>query len=333
MLRRLLGLLAIASVVALTCSGGEAVVAQAPQSEAATETIEPSWPPAGFRRRSADLGDVRISYVTGGSGPPVVLMHGFPQTSYAWRHIAPELAQAGYTVIAPDLRGLGESSVPAKGYDKRTLGLDMARLMDKLGHRAAYFVGHDWGGNAAHMLAAARPDMVRRLAVFEISLPGVGSYERGLDNSRPNQGVWFPAFHQVERLPEQLVQGRERLYLDWFYDNMSSDGRRISGAARQTYADAYARPGRLTAGFNLYRSVWDDAEQVRRDVARGKLRMPVLAVGGEASIGATTAADMRKVAANVRGDVIAACGHWVLDECPGEVTRRILAFLSEDKAR
>lgn len=280
-----------------------------------------------FTQRNATVNGVRLHYLQGGRGEPVVLLHGFPETSYAWRKIMPALAQR-YTVIAPDLPGLGDSSKSDKGYDKKTVAEDIYQLVRKLGFRQISLVGHDWGGNVAYAYAAAHRDSVQKLAILEAAFPGPGSYAEQLDN-RQGKGLWFPVFHMVPDLPEALVAGREKLYLDWFFDHLSYTPAAITRTDRDQYVRAYSLPGAMRAGFGYYRTVLnEDTRQVTED-AKVKLKMPVLAVGGAASIGAGVAHDMRILAENVQGDVLNRCGHWILDECSGAITPKLLSFLSE----
>jgi pimeloyl-ACP methyl ester carboxylesterase len=280
-----------------------------------------------FTHHTATVNGVRLHYALGGKGDPVVLLHGFPQTWYAWRKVMPALAQK-YTVVVPDLRGLGKSSKPYTGYDKKTVAEDIYKLVRVLGYKRIFLVGHDWGGNAAYAYAAAHRDDVRRLAIFESSFPGPGSYQQGLDNSQ-GKGVWFPVFHMQPDLPEALVVGREQIYLDWFFDNMSYSPAAISEADREQYVRAYSVPGAMRAGFSYYRTVFEDAVQVTQD-AKMKLKMPVLALGGAASLGAVVPHDMHILAENVQGSVIERCGHWMLDECSDVLLSRLLTFLGEE---
>ena len=168
-------------------------------------------PTTAIAHHYADLGEVLIHYVTAGQGPPVVLLHGWPQTWWEWRHVIPALAQR-YTVIAPDLRGLGDSSRPLTGYDKKTVADDIWRLVgEKLGHKSFFLVGHDWGGPTAYALAAAHPEAVRRLVILDVVIPGSGG-----DFSEGGRR-WHHQFHMTPDLPEALTQGREDVYLAWFY--------------------------------------------------------------------------------------------------------------------
>ena len=193
----------------------------------------------------ADLGDVMIHYVKAGSGPPVVLLHGWPETWYEWRHVIPALAPH-YTVIAPDLRGLGDTSRPATGYDKRTVANDIWRLVhDVLGHESFLLVGHDWGGPTAFALASAHPDAVEKLAILDVVIPGDGG-----DFSQGGRR-WHHAFHMTLDLPDALTHGREDIYLGWFYRNFSWRPDAFDQDAIDEYLRTYTQPRRDARRFRL----------------------------------------------------------------------------------
>jgi pimeloyl-ACP methyl ester carboxylesterase len=273
----------------------------------------------------ADLGDVRLHYVTAGAGFPVVLLHGWPQSWFEWRKVIPGLA-ARFRVIAPDLRGLGESSRPADGYDKKTVGGDVWRLVhDVLGLDAFYLVGHDWGGPTAYAVASAHPEGVRKLVILDVTIPGDGSPGISQGGRR-----WHHAFHQTLDLPEALVTGREDIYLGWFY--------RTYGAVPMAEADiaeylrVYRQPGALRAGFSYYRAIPQDMADNASVTARLKLPMPVLALGGDRSWGRRmeVVESLRRMAVDVQGGMVENCGHWMPEEQPDELLRRLLEFFGPD---
>ncbi len=282
-----------------------------------------------FTHHYADVGEVMLHYVTAGSGPPLVLLHGWPQTWYEWRHVMPALAER-FTVIAPDLRGLGDSSRPLTGYDKRTIGNDVWRLVtETLGHRTFHLVGHDWGGPTAYAIAASHPESVTKLAIIDVVIPGDGG-----DFSQGGRR-WHHQFHMTPDLPEALVQGRERLYLQWFYQTFAYRPGSIDEAALDEFARTYSQPGAMRAGFNYYRAMVEDAKVNAAQLATGfRLPMPVLAIGGGVSYphgrgrGADVEASMRRVANSVEGHVIAESGHFVPEEAPEEVARLLLGFFT-----
>jgi len=273
----------------------------------------------------ADLGDVRLHYVTAGTGFPVVLLHGWPQSWFEWRHIIPGL-QERFRVIAPDLRGLGDSSRPADGYDKKTVAHDVWRLVTEvLGVSRFHLVGHDWGGPTAYALAAAHPDAVRTLTILDVTIPGDSSPNISQGGRR-----WHHALHQTPDLPEALITGREDIYLGWFYRNYGARPDAISDADIAEYLRIYRQPGALRAGFAYYRAIPRDIVDNAATAAAFKLPMPVLALGGDRSWGRgmEVVESLRRVAVDVRGGVIENCGHWIPEEQPADLLRRLLAVLA-----
>ena len=284
-------------------------------------------PSPEFTHAVADLGETAIHYVAAGAdphtSPPVVLLHGWPETWYEWRHVMPAIAER-HPVIAPDLRGLGDSSRPASGYDKRTVSEDIFRLLSEhLGLGSWHLVGHDWGGPTAFALAAQHPDSVLSLTVIDVVIPG--------DGGEFSQGGrrWHHAFHRTPELPEALVGGRERTYLGWFYRAYSARPDAIDEEAVEEYLRTYTDPEALRAGFAYYRNLPQDTADNEALLATGfRLPMPVLAIGG----GRTDAfgrageveASMRRVAGDVRGLVAEESGHFVPEEDPGLVAGAIL---------
>ncbi|MDE0205103.1 MAG: alpha/beta hydrolase [Candidatus Tectomicrobia bacterium] len=278
-----------------------------------------------FQHAFADLDDVRLHYVTAGAGPAVLLLHGWPQTWYMWRDVIPGLAQR-YFVIAPDLRGLGDSSRPVGGYDKKTLGQDVWRLAhDVLGRDELFVVGHDWGGPTAFALAAQHRDAVKRLAIFDVPVPGDGTPV--MYASR-----WHHGLHWELDFPEALTAGREAVYLGFFYRNWGGRPDDISAEAQSEYVRAYQQPGAMRAGFNLYRATPQDVADNQAFLAEGKLRMPVLCYGGALGRGRGVLAieSWRRVAEDVRGRVLQECGHWIPEERPQWVVEQLLSFFGEE---
>jgi pimeloyl-ACP methyl ester carboxylesterase len=274
----------------------------------------------------ADLGEVRLHYVTAGEGDAVVLLHGWPQTWHMWRDVIPGLA-ARYRVIAPDLRGLGDSSRPVTGYDKKTIAEDVWRLAhDVLGEEKLFVVGHDWGGPTAYALAAQHRDAVRRMAIFDAPVPGDGTPV--MFSNR-----WHHGLHWEQDFPEALTAGREDVYLGFFYRNWGARPDAISQAAQREYVRAYRLPGAMRAGFNLYRATPQDVADNEAFVAQGKLAMPILCYGGPHGRGRGIAAieSWRRVADDVRGGIAEGCGHWIPEERPAWVVEQLLAFFAEDR--
>jgi pimeloyl-ACP methyl ester carboxylesterase len=276
----------------------------------------------GLTHHYAHLADVTLHYVTAGRGEPVVLLHGWPQTWYEWRHIIPLLAER-FSVIAPDLRGLGDSSRPLSGYDKKTVAHDIWQLVhDKLGYSRFHLVGHDWGGPTAYALAAAHPEAVSRLVIVDVVIPGDGS-----DFSQGGRR-WHHQFHATLDLPEALTTGRERTYLTWFYRTFGHRPDAISEADIDEYLRTYAQPGAMRAGFNYYRALTQDAADNAQILKLLKLAMPVLAIGGAGGRGRAQEPEqsMQRVADDVRGEIIAECGHWVPEEQPQHLVRMLIDF-------
>jgi pimeloyl-ACP methyl ester carboxylesterase len=275
-----------------------------------------------FSHHNCRLQDVQLHYVIGGRGEPVVLLHGWPQTWFEWRRVMPGLAER-YTVIAPDLRGLGDSSRPDAGYDLRTLSGDIRRLVEHLGLGAVRLVGHDLGGPVAYAYAAQWPGDVKRLAVVDAPLLGVRV--EGVEDL--NHQLWHFAFHQAPDVPEALVAGRERMYLTWFYKTFAYDKAAVGEAEIAEYVRCYSAPGGLRAGFAHYRAFPEDGRQVG-EWARTKLKMPVLALGGEFSLRDITLKLYEAVAEEVRGGVISQCGHWVAEERPDYLLDQLPSFFA-----
>lgn len=274
----------------------------------------------------AELSGVRMHYVTAGRGTPVVLLHGWPQTWYAWRAVIPLLAQH-YSVIAPDLRGLGDSSRPQSGYDKQTLAGDVWELVHgHLGHQRFFVVGHDWGGPVAFALAINHQDAVRRLAIVDVAIPGDGNPNISQGGKR-----WHHAFHQTLDLPEALVEGREAIYLGWFYRHYGARPDAIDASAIREYLRAYTQPGALRAGFDYYRSIPVDIAHNEALLRRGKLKVPVLALGGAQAWGRgmEVVESCRRVALDVRGGIVEDAGHWVPEEQPKILARHLLEFFAQ----
>lgn len=276
------------------------------------------------READADLGEVRLHYrIAGEAGPAIVLLHGWPQTSLMWRGILPGLAAAGYRAIAPDLRGLGGSSRPATGYDKKTLAEDVWRLMNgALGEGRFFVVGHDWGGPVAFALAAQHRQAVRRMAIFDVPVPGDGTPVMAANR-------WHHGLHWEDGLAEDLTAGREDVYLRFFYRTFGARPDAIEEAAQQAYIEAYRQPGAMTAGFNLYRAMKQDILDNEAMLARdGRLPMPVLVWGGTEGRGRGMLAieSWRRVALDVGGGAVEGCGHWIPEEKPDWTLRQILDF-------
>ena len=266
---------------------------------------------------------VRLHYVEAGAGPrAIVLLHGFPQTWWEWRHVIGPLAAQGWRVVAPATRGAGASSKPQEGYDKRTMAADiLALLRDHLGITAPVaMVGHDIGMMVAYAFASAYPKSVDRLVLMEAPLPGTKAYDGLVATPKlRNAAMWHFFFHNAENnLAELLTAGRERQYIQHFYERLGFDHGAIGPADLDVYATAFAAAGAMRAGFELYRAFDRDGDDNRAALAKtGKLKLPVLALGGASSFFVPIAAAMLgEVAKHVEVGTIPRCGHWVAEENP-----------------
>lgn len=276
--------------------------------------------PAEFETREISANGTIIHVRIGGSGPAVVLLHGYGDTGDMWAPLASELMR-DHTVIAPDLRGMGLSAVATNGFTKKNQAEDIAGVLDALGVVRADVVAHDIGNMVAFAFAIAHPDRVTRLVLMDAPVPGVGPWEDILKNPI----LWHFRFGGPDM--ERLVAGRERIYLDRFWNEFSADPAHFSEAARQHYAELYSRPGRMHAGFMQFAAFDQDAIDNRESLGRGLLQMPVLAVGGDHSFGSTMAFVIRFAAADVREAVIANAGHWLMEEQPAATVATIRNFL------
>ena len=270
--------------------------------------------------RTAEIDGVQLHYLTSGHGPAVILLHGFAQTSRMWKPIIPLLAER-FTVIAPDLPGIGDSGIPANGLDMKTSAIRIHALARSLGVEKARVVGHDIGLMVAYAYAAQFPAEVEKLVVMDAFLPGVAGWEPIYND--PN--IWHFRFHGPT--PEALVKGRERTYFEYFWNDLAADKTRsVPEADRKAYAEAYSKPGRMRAAWAYFAS-WPELAKDFAQLSQTKLTMPVLSIGGEKSLGDQLAQQMKLVAVDVTVVVLKDTGHWVLDERPKETTDALVKFL------
>jgi pimeloyl-ACP methyl ester carboxylesterase len=282
--------------------------------------------PAGFRTQSIQTDGATIHVRHGGRGPAVVLLHGFGDTGDMWAPLAAALAK-DHTVVVPDLRGMGLSSHPEAGYDKRTQAADIRAVLEKLGIDRAAVVGHDIGTMVAFAYAARYPDKTERLVVMDAPVPGIAPWD---------EIVRWPAlwhFNFGGKDAERLVKGRERIYLDRFWNDFAGTPAKIDEGTRVHYAKLYARPGAMRSGFAQFLAFATDVEDNRRTVAAGKLAMPVLAIGGEKSFGAYEAIVMRNAATDVTELIVPDAGHWLMEEQTEATVRAVTAFLVNGNGR
>lgn len=281
-----------------------------------------------FVHSRANVNGIQLHYRVGGTGSPVVLLHGWPQHSLMWHTVAPRLAQH-HTVLVPDLRGAGGSSIPAAGYDKKSMAEDIVQLLQHLGHEQVDLVGYDLGAGVAYSLAAQHPERVRRLVVMEFGLAGFGYEQYLTPDPQWNSGSnWHLSLFTVPEVAEFAFRGRERELLSWFFWHLSCNPSAVSQEHFEQYVRDLSRPGALRAGIEYYAAVWRDARD-NQELARNKLKMPVLALGGQHSAGPYVAALFQPVADNVRSGVVPEAGHWLADENPHAVAEQLLGFFAE----
>ena len=270
-----------------------------------------------FSHHTASVNGIQMHYVIGGQGDPVVLLHGWPQTWYEWHKVMPALAK-NYTVIVPDLRGLGDSSKPFTGYDGNTTAEDIYQLLSQLGFQKIYLVGHDIGVLTAYSYAASHPNNVSKLVILDVPpLPPPGFEDC----------CWWFSFHQTPDIPEMLTAGNEREYLSWFY-RFAYNPEAITEDDIDRYVASYSAPGGMRAGFEYYRAFPITLEQ-NREHANVKLPMPVLALGGEYSFGSAALDSMKSLATDVRGGIVPLSGHWIAEEQPDFLIEQLTTFFTE----
>jgi pimeloyl-ACP methyl ester carboxylesterase len=285
------------------------------------KTVRTPHAPEAPQSRFANVNGVRLHYLVAGSGDPVVLLHGYAETSHMWRPLIAKLASS-HSVIAPDLRGAGQSSSPAGGYTKTEMAQDIHALTHKLGHERIRIVGHDIGLMVAYAFAAQYATEVDRIALMDAFLPGIGAW----------RDVWLMRdlwhFHFYGKTPLALVHGRERIYLEHFWNDFAADARHsVPERDRRIYAKDYARPGHMRAGFEYFRAFEKDAQDFA-GFAKKPLPMPMLVLTGEKASGAGLIQQARLVAKNVEGVIIRGSGHWMMEEAPDQVIPKLLEFLN-----
>ncbi len=275
---------------------------------------------ADIASRTASIAGVDFHYLSAGHGPALVLLHGYAETSRMWRPIIPKLAEK-FTVIAPDLPGIGDSSVPADGLDMKTAAARVHALVRSLGVEKARVVGHDIGLMVAYAYAAQFPAEVEKLVLMDAFLPGVEGWEAVYDNP----GLWH--FRFCGPTPRPSVKGRERIYFDYYWNEFAADrNRSLPEADRRAYTAAYSRPGRMKAGWSYFVS-FPRAAKDFAELAKTRLAMPVLTIGGEKSLGRVLGDQTKLVAPDVTVVVLQNTGHWVLEEDPKGTTEALLKFL------
>ncbi len=308
---------------------------QSNQTSSIIKQQQPSLPGTSFEidnvtfsHHTASVNGIQLHYVIGGQGDPVVLLHGWPETWYEWHKVMPALAK-NYTVIAPDLRGLGDSSKPLTGYDGKTLAEDIHQLVTQLGFKTIFLVGHDIGSSVAYPYAAEHPSEVKRLVIMDVPPPGF--FPPPQVNGTPP--LWWILFHQTPDVPEALTQGKEMEYLSWHYQNLAYNRAAITQEAINEYVSKYSAPGGLRAGFEHYRAMPQDAIQ-NENYSKTKLTMPVLALaggyiptfGGNTTMPSLVEYGMKLLAQNVTGITVPNSGHYIAEEQPDFVIEQLVNF-------
>ena len=277
--------------------------------------------PASFHAKEIKTNGTTLYVRVGGHGPSVVMLHGFGDTGDMWAPVAKVLMK-DHTVVVPDLRGMGLSAHPDTGYTKKNEANDIAGVMDALKIQKADLVTHDIGNMVGYALAAQYPDRITKWVVIDAPLPGIDAiWQAQLSSPK----AWHFNFHGPDE--ERLVAGRERIYLDRFYNELSDDPKKIDEATRRHYAKLYARPHAMHDAFEQFVAFPQDGIDNQALLAKGKLTMPILALGAEKSYGPTMADDLRQVATNVIGGIVPDSGHWIMEENPDATTKLIVDFL------
>ena len=276
--------------------------------------------PAAFKTQTIKTNGTELYVRVGGKGPAVVFLHGFGDTGDMWAPIAAKLV-ADHTVIVPDLRGMGLSAHPEDGYAKKNEARDIAGVMDALKVDKAQLVTHDIGNMVGYALSAQYPARITKWVVIDAPLPGIGNWDKILLNPL----LWHFNFRGPDA--ERLVKGRERIYLDRFYNELSADPKKIDEATRNHYAALYARPHAMHDAFEQFKAFTQDATDNKALLAKGKLKMPVLALGAGSSFGEGMGVELRFAAANVTVGIVPDSGHWIMEENPQATTKLVLDFL------
>ncbi|MFC5523224.1 alpha/beta fold hydrolase [Polaromonas jejuensis] len=310
-------LLASAATLGAATAG---LLATASPASAAARIVANEGRVPGFTARNADVNGTRIHYRVGGSGPAVVLLHGYAETSHMWNPLMPLLART-HTVIVPDLRGAGGSSKPEGGYDKKNMAVDIHELVKSLGIQSASIVGHDIGLMVAYAYAAQFPAETERVVLMDAFLPGVGQWQ----NVWLLRDLWHFHFHGP--VPLALVKGRERIYFEHFWNDFAADAKHsVSEADRRVYAAAYAQEGGMRAGFEYFKNFEKDAADFAA-LSTNKLTMPMLVLSGEKAGGTFLIEQGKLVANDVKGVVVKGSGHWLMEEAPEQVIPELVGFL------
>lgn len=279
--------------------------------------------PSSFKIEDVAINGATYHVRVGGQGPAILMLHGFGDTGDMWQPLAVALMKT-HTIVVPDLRGMGLSSHPDGEYDKKSQAQNLAKLLDHFKIGKAALVSHDIGNMVAYAFAVQFPDRVSRWAVIDAPLPGIGDiWQQQLLNPK----TWH--FHFRGPDVERLVAGRERILLDRFYNELSAHPEKIDEKTRAHYAAIYAKPKAMHDAFEQFAAFEQDGRDNREFLAKGKLTMPVFAIGGEKSYGLVMKDDLDQVATNVKGGIVKDSGHWIMDEQPAETVKLLLPFLEQ----
>ncbi|HEH9406500.1 TPA: alpha/beta hydrolase [Aeromonas bestiarum] len=312
---------ALLAAVMLFPLHGTAVAANAQSPTVTSATAQVNA--ADFQHQYVDVAGQKMHYVTMGQGEPVLLIPGWPQTWYAWRHVMTRLAAEGYMAIAVDPPGTGYSARPNTGHDTGAVATTLHMMMNQLGHKQYSVVGHDIGMWVGYALASDYPADIKKIALTEAVIPGLAPAPSIFVDPQENIFLWHFMFNQVQDLPETLTAGKEREYLSFIFDHWSYRRDRV---AAQTYIDAYSSPGGLHAGFAYYRAIPQTIAQ-NKQRAEKKLMMPVLAIGADHATRDAPQQTMQGRAVNLQGAMLSECGHFVTEECPEQLMTVLLPFL------
>jgi pimeloyl-ACP methyl ester carboxylesterase len=279
-----------------------------------------------FSHHFAMVNGIRLHYVIGGKGEPLVLLHGWPHTWYQWNQVLPALAKL-YTVIVPDLRGFGDSAKPLSGYDSKTFAEDIYQLVKQLGFQRIFLAGADWGFAVAYAYACAHREDVIKLVNVDSPLPGI-NWEQLAEYTKEaavEGGIWHFMFNAVPDLPEALLSGNERTFISYFFEHYSYNIAGITEAEIDEYVRCYSAPGGIRGSVGLYREVFESSDQ-NREYAKTKLKMPVLALGGSFGLGSRALEACEAVADNVTGIIVEKCGHFIPEERPDYLVKQLFQF-------
>lgn len=323
-MKKILRCIALATLLLAPLAGAQAQITPPPPQSRAEIIVPPA--PSGIMSNRANVNNVRIHYLRAGSGPAIVLLHGWASTSSMWRNVIPELAKK-FTVIAPDMRGYGGSSHVLEWFGTKEVGEDIRLLMEQQGFKQFSVVGFDLGVHVTFQMATAYPDIVQKIVILDSVVPGIAPWEALTRDPR----LWHWSFYSVPDLPESLIEGKENLYFSWFLKSFAMNHVAVDAEIPRVVSE-FTAPGGVRAALQLFRARNATAQQNTEWVKSNRIKMPVLALGGEGGTGSTLFDQLSTVGDNVEGGVIRNCGHWIIIECPEVFTARAVPFLEGRKS-